>query len=451
MTAAIAVVGGAVGALSGWSAWSAARLAQNERLVVLPSLVDARALLVDLDSLEASQRSRIAAGLQVFSGPPPSAAPTQQTLSRLQRDLGPGSALEALAHKAAGDVQRWQQEVGNDLAARATAPTSPHELALLQAGQAQLFDQAHSDVASLAARLQQQASGIDATVRSGSLRTLAMVLLLAAMTVGIALLSRMALQRWVTGPVGSLASDVRRVSSGDLDHMIEPCGPPEIDALGRDVEGMRRRLRDELDQVRQSREALASKEPALVELRRELAPRLAGAGRLSLAAQLVPAAGILAGDWYDVVPSPRGGAVVALVDISGHGPAAGLFALQLKSFLLPALRSGLGPGDALGWVAEQVGDTGEQFATALVLHLDQDRGVARWANAGHPAALRHRRGGLLALGPTGPLLGPLPGPWETRELDLAAGDLFVLYTDGVTDARDRSGAELGAASVAALL
>lgn len=77
-----------------------------------------------------------------------------------------------------------------------------------------------------------------------------------------------------------------------------------------------------------------------------------------------------------------------MVDISGHGPVAGLFALKIKQLLAPALRLGMSPGDALRWVADQLGDTGDQFATCLVVEISPSSGHCRYANAGHPPARR---------------------------------------------------------------
>ncbi len=163
-----------------------------------------------------------------------------------------------------------------------------------------------------------------------------------------------------------------------------------------------------------------------------------------MAAKFQPAEGVLAGDWYDVVTSPSGRLGLVVVDVAGHGAEAGIFALRAKQLLVAAVRQDMEPGAALNWVAEQFGDTGEMFLTCLAVDLNPVTGDARYANAGHPAGLVRRGDRRLdTLGPTGPLLGPLPGCWATRQLTLATGDLLVAYTDGITEARNPGGEQFG--------
>jgi signal transduction histidine kinase len=64
------------------------------------------------------------------------------------------------------------------------------------------------------------------------------------------------LRRWVLGPVDELAAGARAVAAGGLDRAIEPTGPPDLRALGHDVEAMRRRIVEELASVEASRAEL---------------------------------------------------------------------------------------------------------------------------------------------------------------------------------------------------
>src|SRR5664280_3878243 len=63
------------------------------------------------------------------------------------------------------------------------------------------------------------------------------------------LLLARALRGWVTAPLSRLGDAAQRVAGGELDRVIEPDGPPEITALGTDVEAMRRRIVNELTEV----------------------------------------------------------------------------------------------------------------------------------------------------------------------------------------------------------
>ncbi|WP_282204406.1 PP2C family protein-serine/threonine phosphatase [Kitasatospora fiedleri] len=90
-------------------------------------------------------------------------------------------------------------------------------------------------------------------------------------------------------------------------------------------------------------------------------------------------------------------------------------------------------------------DVQENFTTALVLDLPDDRPTARIADCGHPPPLLLTPRGAhpLPLRRTAPPLGMSAlGPVErrTEEFDFPPGSTLLLYTDGVTEARDAAGA-----------
>jgi len=92
---------------------------------------------------------------------------------------------------------------------------------------------------------------------------------------------------------------------------------------------------------------------------------------------------------------------------------------------------------------EHVGDL--RFATAVLCHLNLDTGDLRYINAGHPPPFVLRRGRVvrrldrgrrLPLGLDDPRI-------EVAEETLEPGDRLLMFTDGMTEARDRSGALFG--------
>ena len=255
-------------------------------------------------------------------------------------------------------------------------------------------------------------------------------------------------RRWVIRPLDALSAQLVRVGTGDLQTPIALPGPPELAAVAASAEMMRRRILDELADAVSAREALAQGQPLVAEVRDQLAahdlPVVAG---WSSAAALRPAEGLLAGDWYDVLPLPDGRFAVVVADVSGHGARAGIVAIQLKRLLEAALHLAPEPDLALAMAARVFADEAERFASCVVVVVDPDSGTVRYANAGHPAPLVLRRddtveGGIRVvgeLGPTGPLLSWLhldvPGSWRTETASMAPGSLLVVYTDGLTEAR----------------
>ena len=237
------------------------------------------------------------------------------------------------------------------------------------------------------------------------------------------------------------------MAGGDLQEPITLPGPPELAAVAASAETMRRRILDELADAVSAREALQQGQPLVAEVRDQLtAHDLPVVPGWSSAAALRPAEGLLAGDWYDVLPLADGRFAVVVADVSGHGARAGIVAIQLKRLLEAALHLAPEPDLALAMAARVFADEAERFASCVVVVVDPDSGTVSYANAGHPAPVVLRTdeesGGVRVvteLDATGPLLSWLhldvPGAWQTRTTSLAPGSVLVVYTDGLTEAR----------------
>jgi sigma-B regulation protein RsbU (phosphoserine phosphatase) len=345
-----------------------------------------------------------------------------------------GTAITAWRERAALPEITVKRSGNNDQA-----------VALVSAGQGSLlFHDASESIRRLRqgilAELNRQQARLD------SARALLTQVLLGTLVLSTAVLLAAAflLERWVHTPLEALSQSVRDVAAGDLDHQIPSSGPPDLAELGADVERMRRRILQELDDAGRAREALARRGLVVLTLRDELAASQDGLPpTLAVASRYEPAEGIVAGDWWDVVRLDDDRTALVLVDVSGHGAASGVFALRAKQLIVAALRSHWSPAETLAWVAQSLGDTGEQFLTGVVVEVEASTGRCRYVNAGHPHILLRNADGLTRLGPTGPVLGPLPGRWETREATIGPSGLLVLYTDGLIEARDDRREEFG--------
>jgi serine phosphatase RsbU (regulator of sigma subunit) len=170
---------------------------------------------------------------------------------------------------------------------------------------------------------------------------------------------------------------------------------------------------------------------------------------LRYAAALRPAEGLLAGDWVDVVPLKGNRVALMLLDVSGHGAAAGLEAMRLKTVLTTVMCLGRPPHEALAQAAEGFTED-ERFATAVIAVLDTATGELRWANAGHlsprlvPLNISSvTPDDLPMLEPTGPILSSLTGGWTTKTAQLSIGQMLLAFSDGLTEARDAAGVEFG--------
>lgn len=151
------------------------------------------------------------------------------------------------------------------------------------------------------------------------------------------------------------------------------------------------------------------------------------------------------GDYLHSGIDGRGRLRLVLLDVSGHGLASALTVARLSGEIerIVAEDPCIEPGRLLGQLNRYCLLTLTRqgiHATGIVLQLDADRGEARYASAGHPPMLCRRGDGQIeAFDSTTTLLGALEEPmFECHDLGIALrpGDTLLLYTDGLTEARD---------------
>jgi serine phosphatase RsbU (regulator of sigma subunit) len=151
-----------------------------------------------------------------------------------------------------------------------------------------------------------------------------------------------------------------------------------------------------------------------------------------------PGTGMMAGDFYDVYPTGAKRLAVVIGDVAGHGIEPSITAFQVKYLLRNFLLQYRDPAQALEELNEVLSASGrpEDLVSVCVMVFDTEAGTLRHASAGHPPAWLWQEGEMKALRSTGPLLTLDPkGSYYSRELPLLVGDLALLYTDGLTEAR----------------
>ena len=159
------------------------------------------------------------------------------------------------------------------------------------------------------------------------------------------------------------------------------------------------------------------------------------------AARLAP--GMMAGDFYDVFPTSPDRLAVVIGDVAGHGIEPSITAFQVKHVLRIFLRQYRDPAQALEELNKTLSTLGrpEDMVSCCIVIFDTEAATMRHASAGHPPAFVWQRGDMRPLRATGPLLALDPNAtYFSRDLPLEVGDLVVIYTDGLTEAR--SGGQL---------
>ncbi|MBU0490824.1 MAG: SpoIIE family protein phosphatase [Chloroflexi bacterium] len=146
------------------------------------------------------------------------------------------------------------------------------------------------------------------------------------------------------------------------------------------------------------------------------------------------------GDFYDVIPLPQRRIGLLIADVVDKGAVAALY--MVLSWILVrtyAEEHPTQPAQVLTAVNRRLllNTQADQFVTVFYGVLDPATATLTYCNAGHnpPYLVRSQNGSVQALRNTGPMLGILEGEtWEQGTVQLAPGDVLVLYTDGVTDA-----------------
>ncbi|GAA1231147.1 hypothetical protein GCM10009665_21890 [Kitasatospora nipponensis] len=210
---------------------------------------------------------------------------------------------------------------------------------------------------------------------------------------------------------------------------------------------------------------------AALRLQRSLLPQsLPPRTAVELASRYLPAdsrSGV-GGDWFDVIP--LSGARVGLVvgDVLGHGLQAAATMGRLRTSVRVLARLDLAPEELLAHLDDAVGQAGEEAAgaragggqdealgvTCLYAVYDPVSGRCSMAGAGHPApAVVSAQDGVVRYPqlPAGPPLGQGGRPFRSVELELPAGSLLALFTDGFVQGADHERAGAGLDLLAGVL
>ncbi len=162
------------------------------------------------------------------------------------------------------------------------------------------------------------------------------------------------------------------------------------------------------------------------------------------AARNVPAHAV-AGDFFDLIPLPGGRTCVVLGDVCGKGVPAALYMARVLSYFRVVTQLRDTPDGIMSFVNDLLAAEWSErtFVTATLCVLSPEGDRISFCSAGHPVPYRLREGsGEVHPAPLehGLPLGIEAGvPFQASEVEVAAGDTFVLYTDGITEAKGPDG------------
>lgn len=160
---------------------------------------------------------------------------------------------------------------------------------------------------------------------------------------------------------------------------------------------------------------------------------------LELASRYQPAQATseVGGDWYDVIPLNSDKTALVVGDVMGNGIDAAATMGRLRTATCVCADLGLTPDEVLQHLDKITCGLEHYIVTCLYAIYDPQEMQCHIANAGHmpPALARPGVAPRLLDLPTAAPLGVGGIPFETTTVNLATGDLLILYTDGLVETR----------------
>ncbi len=144
------------------------------------------------------------------------------------------------------------------------------------------------------------------------------------------------------------------------------------------------------------------------------------------------------GDYYDFLPRSHNRLAIALGDVSGKGISAALMMASLHSLMRGQIAAGLDNLSILLQNTNQLiyeSSTSNRYVTFFYSEYDSASRVLTYVNAGHNAPIVLRGDEVFRLEACGPVIGLLPRvEYTTAQYRFEPGDIFVIYTDGISEA-----------------
>jgi serine phosphatase RsbU (regulator of sigma subunit)/anti-sigma regulatory factor (Ser/Thr protein kinase) len=290
---------------------------------------------------------------------------------------------------------------------------------------------------------------IKAELASSHRRTLFLTLAL----LGVGIIGIYLLSSYFVTPILKITQRVRRFSSGDLDTELPLEGADEFFEISRALNDMTTRLsRDRKNVI--ERERMAKEIEVASQIQQTLLPRkLPDLPGLEVDT-FYRAASMVGGDLYDVFQIDEHHYCLVVADVSGKGVPASLVMSMLRTVIQIQARNASSAGETLLQVNEYLMKNAVpgMFITVLLALYDAESRRLEVVSAGHNPLLLYRAGSrqVKRVNPSGMPLGvpstldqSFAESLESTEIHLQAGDIVLLYTDGITEATNRDGKQYG--------
>ena len=251
------------------------------------------------------------------------------------------------------------------------------------------------------------------------------------------------IKRLIVNNIRKINSDLSRITNGDLDVTVNVRSNAEFASLSDDINSTVVTLKHYIDDAaaRIDKELEFAQTIQLSALP-SVFPPYPNRNEFDIWAGMKTAKEV-GGDFYDFYLIGEDKLAFLIADVSGKGIPAALFMMTAKTMLKNLAETGIDVNEVFTHANEQLCESNEagMFVTAWMGILDLTTGLLTYANAGHNPPLVKRGNGQFEYlkSRAGFVLAGMDGiVYRKNELQLEAGDIIYLYTDGVTEATDSS-------------
>jgi sigma-B regulation protein RsbU (phosphoserine phosphatase) len=256
---------------------------------------------------------------------------------------------------------------------------------------------------------------------------------------------------------GTVELAVEAMHRGVRDFVQKPWDNSNLlQSLGKQIEvGRRWRLQKYLDaEIRTMTDRLQQELTESQEIQEALMPKeLPSVDGFEIAVAWKPARTV-GGDYFDVLKFSDRHTAICIADVAGKGVPAALLMSNMQAVLKSFASETVMPSALCARVNKVMCDNivAHRFISCFYGLLDTKKGMLTYSNAGHCPPMLIRDATCARLKEGGPVLGVFPNDsYVQGEIALEVGDCLVLFTDGVTEARNGSGEEFGEDRLQSLL
>jgi sigma-B regulation protein RsbU (phosphoserine phosphatase) len=264
------------------------------------------------------------------------------------------------------------------------------------------------------------------------------------------------LTRSITQTVDKLYGATERVKKGDFSYRIRVPSNDQISALGEAFDSMtasvERLLRESEEKLRLESELEIARE-VQAQLFPRAAPEVPGLALFGVC----KAARMVSGDYYDFLKLGDNRVCLVLGDVSGKGISAALLMAAIQSALRAQFYDGVAPAGGSHISAFSTAAVvsrlnlqlyentpREKYVTFFFAVYDATTRILTYTNAGHLPPVLLRRGKVERLRVGGTVVGLFsPLTYDQAEIQIQPGDLFLAFTDGITEPENIYGEEFG--------